>query len=193
LSGGGNVPLSGRSENSRCRFEPRAGSRRLVPGWPNAALPPKQMSVSARRCFLHSPREDRAALLCLHERQPAWSLTSLPLRTRTTRLAACGGRLHRPGDPRAGPCDVTGRVTASEGLGLLLRAGKPTAGPHPLRPCPGTIASNTAASSCRLCLCHECDRRPRYCRAIALATYGSSAAVLALAMGDRSVHVVMFA
>jgi hypothetical protein len=32
--------------------------------------------------------------------------------------------------------------------------GKPTAGPHPLRPCPGTIASTTAASSCRLCLCH---------------------------------------
>jgi hypothetical protein len=35
--------------------------------------------------------------------------------TRTTRLAARGGRLHRPGDPRAGPrdADVTGRATAS--------------------------------------------------------------------------------
>jgi hypothetical protein len=36
---------------------------------------------------------------------------------RTTRLAARGGRLHRPGDPRAGPrdADVTGRATASVG------------------------------------------------------------------------------
>jgi len=37
--------------------------------------------------------------------------------------------------------------------------GKPTAGPHPLRSCPGTIASTTAASSCRLCLCHEPTRQ----------------------------------
>jgi hypothetical protein len=39
------------------------------------------------------------------------------LRTRTTRLAARGRRLHRPGDPRAGPrdADVTGRATASVG------------------------------------------------------------------------------
>ncbi len=44
-----------------------------------------------------------------------------------------------------------------EAMGLLLRAGKPAAGPHPLRPCPGTIASTTAASSCRLGLCHACD------------------------------------
>ena len=37
-----------------------------------------------------------------------------PDRTRTTRLAARSGRLHRPGDPRAGPgdADVTGRATA---------------------------------------------------------------------------------
>jgi hypothetical protein len=37
--------------------------------------------------------------------------------TRTTRLAARGGRLHRPGDPRAGPhdADVTRRATASVG------------------------------------------------------------------------------
>jgi hypothetical protein len=39
----------------------------------------------------------------------------LPERTRTRRLAVRGGRLHRPGDPRAGPrdADVTRRATAS--------------------------------------------------------------------------------
>jgi hypothetical protein len=41
-----------------------------------------------------------------------------------------------------------------KGIGPMLHAGKPTAGPHPVRPCPGTIASTTLASSCRLCLCH---------------------------------------
>ena len=37
------------------------------------------------------------------------------LSTKTTRIGARGGRLHRPGDPRAGPrdADLTGRATAS--------------------------------------------------------------------------------
>jgi len=82
-------------------------------------------------------------------------------RTRTTRLLTRGGRLHRPGDPRAGPrdADVTGRATGSVGHRTGASRGETTAGPRLLRPCAGTIASTTAASSCRLCLCHERDRR----------------------------------
>jgi len=55
--------------------------------------------------------------LSLREREPSKSLGSLLLGTRTTRLAARGGRLHRPGDLRAGPrdADVTGHATASVG------------------------------------------------------------------------------
>jgi len=54
-------------------------------------------------------------LLSQGSRKCRASSTSLLPRTRTTRLAARRGRLHRPGDPRAGPrdADVTDRATAS--------------------------------------------------------------------------------
>jgi hypothetical protein len=45
-----------------------------------------------------------------------------------------------------------------QGVGLLLRARKTNARTTATRPCPGTIACITAASSCRLSLCHACDR-----------------------------------
>jgi len=56
-------------------------------------------------------------LLRLGDQWRSRSLTWLPKRTRTIRVAVRGGRLHRPGDPRVGPCDadVTARATASVG------------------------------------------------------------------------------
>jgi hypothetical protein len=123
----------------------------------NRSLRPRRHHVAGFR--IHTPKQK-------HNRTVA-------LRTRTTRLVAGGGRLHRTGDPRAGPrdADVTGRTTASIGHLTALRVGTPTAGPQALRPCAGTIAYTTSASSCRLCLCHEWDRltrrdeRSRSCRA----------------------------
>jgi len=40
------------------------------------------------------------------------------------------------------------------GIGLLLRPGQPNGRTAPTQAVPWTIASTTAASSCRLCLCH---------------------------------------
>jgi hypothetical protein len=62
-------------------------------------------------------RPDPARPLCKASRARGSSLSGLSGWTRTTRLAARGGRLHRPGDPRAGPgdADVSGRATASVG------------------------------------------------------------------------------
>jgi len=117
------------------------------------------------RPLVHRPQPrgsaPRRARLPVRQRLRArrrWQ-SALMLGTRTTRLAARGGRLHRPGDPRAGPrdVDVTGGATASVGHRTAASRGEPTAGPHPLRPCPGTIAFATASSSCRLCLCHARD------------------------------------
>jgi hypothetical protein len=84
----------------------------------------------------------------------------VPLGRGHTRFAARGGWLHRPGDPRAAPrdADVTGRATASVGHRTAASRGETDGGPHPLSRCPGTIASTTAASSCRLCLCHGSSR-----------------------------------
>ena len=89
-------------------------------------------------------------------------LTPTPPWTRTTRLAAPGRRLHRPGNPRAGSrdADVTGRAAASVRHRTRDPRGKPTAGPHRLRACAGTIASTAAVSSCWLCLCHHEGSRP---------------------------------
>jgi len=80
-------------------------------------------AVGRRPC---SPKELADRLSCAGEQTPgavalvterasAAPPSSLLRWTRTTRLAARGGRLHRPGDPRAGAsdADVTGRATAS--------------------------------------------------------------------------------
>jgi hypothetical protein len=50
---------------------------------------------------------------------------------------------------------VTRRATASVGHETAASRGKTNGRSAPLRPCRGMIASTTAASSCRLCLCHE--------------------------------------
>jgi hypothetical protein len=90
---------------------------------------PAQLAPRQRRdrhqtlglCRSHSLRWSRllGGRLPLHQELHKHGMgeTSVPLWTRTTRLAAPGGRLHRPGDPRAGPRDaaVTGRTTASVG------------------------------------------------------------------------------
>jgi hypothetical protein len=77
------------------------GSRRCACWWPD----PRRLASAP------------ALSLALAEEPPAPMPPSLLDGTRTTRLAARGGRLHRPGDPRAGPrdADVTGRATASVG------------------------------------------------------------------------------
>ena len=85
-------------------------------------------------------------------------------RTRTTRLAACGGRPHRPDDPQAGRRDahVTSCATASVRRRTAASRGKTNARSTATRPCPGTIASVTAASLCRLSLCHAGNRHFGY-------------------------------
>jgi hypothetical protein len=64
---------------------------------------------------------------------------ALPLWTRTTRLAAFGGRLHRPGDPRACPRDtaVTGRAAASGGNGTAASRGETSGRTAPTQAVPG--------------------------------------------------------
>jgi len=96
------------------------------------------------------------ALARVGKQPPSSAPTSLPVWTRITRLAARCGRLRCPGDPRAGPrdADFTGRATASVGHRTAASRGETNGRTAPPRPCPGTIASTAAASSCRLCLCH---------------------------------------
>ena len=88
---------------------------------------------------------------------------SLPVRTRANRLAACGGRLHRADDPQAGRRDahVTSRATASVTHRTAASCGETNGRTTPTRPCPGTIAFTTAASLCRLFLCHGRERQRR--------------------------------
>jgi len=99
----------------------------------------------------------------LHICTPANRVTasSLVQRTRTTRLAACGGRLHRPDDPQAArrDDDVTGRATASVGHRTAASRGETNGRTTPTRPCPGTIASITAAPPSGLAQCHGCGSR----------------------------------
>jgi hypothetical protein len=84
------------------------------------------------------------------------SRRSLPLGTITTRLAARGGRLHRPGDPRAGPrdADVAGHAAASVGHRTAASRGETNGRTAPTQAVPWHDRSTTAAASCRLCLCH---------------------------------------
>ncbi|MBV9681880.1 MAG: hypothetical protein JO046_08810 [Solirubrobacterales bacterium] len=60
---------------------------------------------------------------------------------------------------RATPTSPAALLVPS-GIGLLLRAGT-NGRTTPTRPCADTLASTTAASSCRLCLCHACDHPER--------------------------------
>jgi hypothetical protein len=48
-------------------------------------------------------------------------------------------------------------ATVSVGHRTAASRGETNGRTTPTRPCPGTIASITAASSCRLCLCHDSD------------------------------------
>jgi hypothetical protein len=84
---------------------------------PPAARQSGPRSASTNRSVARQPRHDEDVAFRRSESFAAGisSRRSLPQRTRTTRLAARGGWLHRPGDPRAGPrdADVTGRATAS--------------------------------------------------------------------------------
>ena len=123
-----------------------------------AALEYRPSGAAANRRRLDQQTPPAVALSA--ERARAAPASSLFSWTRTTRLAARSGRLHRPGDPRAGPrdADVTGRATASVRHRTAASRGETNGRTTPTRPCPGTIASITAASSCRLCLCHECTR-----------------------------------
>jgi hypothetical protein len=99
-----------------------------------------------------------------HEREPARPAA----RSRSGRgplvspRAADGCIAQERDDPRAGPrdADVTGRATASVGHRTAASRGETNGRTAPIRPCPGTIASITAAASCRLCLCHGRDRVP---------------------------------
>ena len=125
----------------------------------HSALDESEQSAQAPRRDASLP--ERATARRWPGARPIW-LTPTPPWTRTTRLAAPGRRLHRPGNPRAGSrdADVTGRAAASVRHRTRDPRGKPTAGPHRLRACAGTIASTAAVSSCRLCLCHHEGSRP---------------------------------
>jgi hypothetical protein len=86
-------------------------------------------TLRSQTCFLAVTRAasttreviaaDRRTVCCAQraatDTPPSTRVEALSQRTRTTRPAARGGRLHRQDDPRAGPrdADVTGRATAS--------------------------------------------------------------------------------
>jgi hypothetical protein len=112
----------------------------------------------SRDSMAASKRPGAVALVI--EQAPAPALRALPGWTRTTRLAACGGRLHRPDDPQAGPrgAHVTSRAPASVRRRTAASRGETSARRTGTRPCLGTIASTTAASLCQLCLCHASSR-----------------------------------
>jgi len=138
-----------------------------VVGWPGAAMPPatrppspdrdcgglKRPPRPPHRRSGHTPYRRRWYQQQPHrlvrplgdglprDQAPSSSPASLLLRTRTGRLAAPGGRLHRSGDPRTGPRDAEGprRAIASLGHRTAAQRGEAAAGPHQLGHAPARL------------------------------------------------------
>jgi hypothetical protein len=106
----------------------------------------------------------------LRKRTP-WTM-ALTLRTKTTRLAARGGRLHCPRDPRAGrrDADVAGRATASVGHRTAASRGETSGRTAPSHAVPlHDRCHHGGVAVPAMPMPHDLDRQGQPSRAIAFA------------------------